>query len=64
MTKNSDGKYIIKNKSTDVKSDLIQVKNYKEDESLKAKLAPQHEKALKDANVIIGELKGGRLGTS
>lgn len=61
LTKNSDGKYIIKNKSTDVKSDLIQVKNYKEDESLKAKLAPQHEKALKDANVIIGELKGGDL---
>ncbi len=61
LTKNSDGKYVIKNRSTDIKSDLVEVKTYKEDEALKSKLAPQHEKALADANIIIGELKGGDL---
>lgn len=61
LTKNSNGKYAIKDRSTDVKSDLVEVKTYKEDEALKSKLAPQHEKALADANIIIGELKGGDL---
>lgn len=63
-----NGKYVVENKETDVTSKLVYMQdpntkevNYKADETLLEMLKPYHEKALNDANTIIGELKGGDL---
>ncbi|SDK97797.1 hypothetical protein/2',3'-cyclic-nucleotide 2'-phosphodiesterase / 3'-nucleotidase [Clostridium cochlearium] len=63
-----DGKYIINDKSKDVKSKIIWMMdgktkevNYESDKDLEEKLDSYHKLALDDANQIIGELKGGDL---
>jgi 2',3'-cyclic-nucleotide 2'-phosphodiesterase/3'-nucleotidase/5'-nucleotidase len=62
LTKNAAGKYSV----VDAKSDLVLVtpkegKQVVADADLSAKLKPYGDKAIKDANVVIGELKGGDL---
>ena len=63
-----NGKYKVANKETDVTSKLLYVKdsktkaiNYEADKDLSASLQPYNKKAIDDANVVIGELKGGNL---
>ena len=63
-----DGKYVVADKEKDLTSILVYMKDtktkevvYKEDAELVKKLQPYHEKALKDAEAVIGELKGGDL---
>ncbi|KRQ87670.1 Trifunctional nucleotide phosphoesterase protein YfkN precursor [Caloramator mitchellensis] len=61
LTKDAKGKYKIANKASDVNSELIDMATYEEDQELLAKLKPFHDKALADANTIIGKLVGGDL---
>lgn len=62
-----DGKYVLADKSKDLSSDLIYMKDSKTKESIKPDsefekfVKPQHDEAIKDANTVIGELKGGPL---
>ncbi|MBU3143532.1 5'-nucleotidase C-terminal domain-containing protein [Clostridium sp. CF012] len=62
LTKNADGKYSV----VDAKSDLVYAtpkggKAVVADADLSAKLQPYSKTAIADANVVIGELKGGDL---
>ncbi|WP_291636867.1 5'-nucleotidase C-terminal domain-containing protein [Clostridium sp.] len=62
LTKNADGKYSI----VDAKSDIVYASPKGEkpvvaDAGLSAKLQPYSDTAIADANVVIGELKGGDL---
>lgn len=57
LSKKSDGTYDIKNKE----SKLISVSTYDADEALIKGLATYNDKAIKDANQVIGKLKGGNL---
>lgn len=61
LTKNADGKYIIEDRTADIKSSLVLVKPYNADAALAEKLAPYHERAIKDARTIIGRLESGDL---
>ncbi|MCM1988580.1 5'-nucleotidase C-terminal domain-containing protein [Oceanirhabdus seepicola] len=63
-----DGKYIIKDKATDIKSDLYYMydKNekkvaYESDKELEKSLESYNQRAIDDANKLIGELKEGNL---
>ncbi|WP_125152161.1 5'-nucleotidase C-terminal domain-containing protein [Clostridium rectalis] len=63
-----NGKFVIQDKSKDISSKIIWIQdqdtktiNYEKDKELTDKLMPYHERALQDANKIIGELKGGNL---
>jgi 2',3'-cyclic-nucleotide 2'-phosphodiesterase/3'-nucleotidase len=42
-------------------SKAIEIKNYESDADMLALLAPYHETAIADANVVIGKLEGGNL---
>ncbi|TDT50926.1 5'-nucleotidase C-terminal domain-containing protein [Fonticella tunisiensis] len=61
LTKDQNGKYAIADRTNDVKSSLIEIKDKPEDEALKAKLLPYHERAIADARTVIGKLEGGDL---
>lgn len=61
LTKNQDGKYVLENQLKDVKGQAISMNNIEPDKELVEALKPSHEKALKDAGTVIGELKGGDL---
>ncbi len=63
-----DGKYIIKDKATDITSDLHYMYdskekkvNYESDKELEKVLDSYNQKAIDDANQLIGELKEGNL---
>ncbi|WMJ79170.1 5'-nucleotidase C-terminal domain-containing protein [Clostridium sp. MB40-C1] len=63
-----DGKYTIENKSKDITSQILYMKdpktkkiNYEPDNDLVNVLKPYHDVAVKDANTIIGELKDADL---
>jgi len=63
-----DGKYVIENKAKDMTSNLYYMSgkygkpvNYEPDSELSKVLEPYNERAITDANTIIGELKGGDL---
>ena len=57
LSKKADGTFEIKNKE----SKLIATASYEPDEALVKGLDTYHKKAVKDANQIIGKLKGGNL---
>ena len=62
VIKNADGKYSVK----EAKSEVVLVtpvggKAVAADAELSAKLKPYHDRAIADANTVIGELKGGDL---
>lgn len=57
LSKKADGSYEIKNKD----SKLITTATYAPDEKLVKELASYNTRAIKDANQIIGKLKGGNL---
>jgi 2',3'-cyclic-nucleotide 2'-phosphodiesterase / 3'-nucleotidase / 5'-nucleotidase len=64
--KNSDGKYVISNRETDVVSELKTIApkgaaTVEADSDLTKKLQPYHQIALDDANTVIGKLIGGDL---
>lgn len=62
VTKGTDGKYTVINKSTDVNSSIITVdKSVAPDPDLVAKLTPYHNDAIADARTVIGKLEGGDL---
>lgn len=55
--KQEGGKYTV----TAATSKLMDTKEVADDEALKAKFQPYHEKALVDARQVIGKLEGGQL---
>ncbi|WP_300331805.1 5'-nucleotidase C-terminal domain-containing protein [Fusobacterium sp.] len=50
-----------KYKIVDRKAESIKIADYEPDKEVSKKLEPYHQRALKEANIIIGELKGGNL---
>lgn len=50
-----------KSKIVDIKSESIKISEYEPDKELSKKLKPYDERAKKEANIIIGELVGGKL---
>lgn len=66
LTKNVQGKYEISNKAADVSATLINMSPkggspVEADSSLVEKLSSFNQKAIDDANTVIGSLKGGNL---
>lgn len=62
VTKGTDGKYLVVNRSNDVNSSLITIdKNVTPDVNLVEKLTPYHNRAIADARTVIGKLEGGDL---
>ncbi|MDK2808826.1 MAG: 2,3-cyclic-nucleotide 2-phosphodiesterase / 3-nucleotidase / 5-nucleotidase [Clostridiales bacterium] len=57
LTKNADGTYTVKDKA----SKLIPTATYEADADMVKALDSYHQKAIKDANQVIGKLKGGNL---
>ncbi|EQB87934.1 2',3'-cyclic-nucleotide 2'-phosphodiesterase (5'-nucleotidase family) [Clostridium punense] len=55
--KEDGGKYTV----TTATSKLLNTKGVADDEALKAKLQPYHDRALADARQVIGKLEGGEL---
>lgn len=61
LTRNQDGKYVVADRTSDLKASLIGVKEYKADEDLSLKLKAYDERAKEDARTVIGKLVGGDL---
>lgn len=66
LTKNAQGKYEVSNKATDVSATLYNMSpkggtTVESDPALVAKLSSFNQKAIDDANSVIGTLKGGDL---
>lgn len=50
-----------KYKIVDRKAESIKIADYEPDKEVSKKLEPYHQRALKEANIVIGELTGGSL---
>lgn len=56
-----NGKWVINDRNKDIIAENIPVKGVEPDKKLVAKLDKFHKKAIADASILIGELKGGNL---